>query len=450
MDHNDVGEHPGTSSEDSDDSLAEELSKTFQTFLDGLRANSLRSASLRGTPLDTGKVELLAKALQGNRALRRLDLRRALRKGNGGKLHVLAPALESSGVVSLDLSYNSIEQEGMTALVSSLAASSVRHLRLSGNRLGDLGVATFVDAVVAHKQCQAGSRGDRVLLFSSWDLWLESNEIGGGGARVLAALVAAAPVRSLRLGENRLGNAGVEALAQVLHTSSLRTLFLAENMIGNEGMPALGTALQTASLKILDLAANRIGDEGVEALAAGLPGSSIEELILSKNPIGDEGAKALAAALQGSSLERLGLDDTIIGEEGWLALLEGARDTAVTSFGRMADHMEQIEAALGENKARTFLLQLQVEGQEAEWTFTFRTLAGDVAAALTWSSNRPARDLPRAVFEAMLTSHFQVPHRHLRAHNLRILGPDGQILDCDFYAAGLVQQLAGPSERGLQ
>lgn len=191
---------------------------------------------------------------------------------------------------------------------------------------------------------------------------------------------------------------------------------------------------------------NEIGDEGAKALAAGIQDAQLRRLLLSGNDaITAEGARALARALRYSNIELLLLSDIEIRDEAGQAFVEQAKDTAITELqisGCSEQTLEQIDEVLEANWARSFVLQMQVEGDETQWTFTFRTAAGTVAAVLTWSSDRPAYELPEAVFTAMGTSGFQLLTRHLRAHNLRIVRPDGNLLEDSADAPDLAQQLA--------
>lgn len=91
----------------------------------------------------------------------------------------------------------------------------------------------------------------------------------------------------------------------------------------------------------------------------------------------------------------------------------------------------QWEAALQEqlqaNKARTLVLQTQIDGALGDWTLTFRSMGGSVAAVLQWTGALSIQDLPAEVFRVMKESGFEVC-RHLRPRNLRLIGPDGQEL----------------------
>lgn len=73
----------------------------------------------------------------------------------------------------------------------------------------------------------------------------------------------------------------------------------------------------------------------------------------------------------------------------------------------------------------TILLQLIANATE----LTFRTMAGNVACTLTWESERPAQELPRAVLEGMRSSGFKLPCEPFREGYLHIVLPNGKVLE---------------------
>lgn len=277
------------------------------------------------------------------------------------------------------------------------------------------------------------------------EIYLVGNHIGDEGASALSAALPASAVRTLSLGDSAIGDQGVAALAAALNASSVQKLNLCNNPIGPAGLQALVAALRQSKLTELDLGSCRIGDREVAALAAVLIDCPLTKLWLCSNSIGDEGAKALAAVLADSKVVSVNLLWNSIGEEGGRALLAGVADSAVTELilrnNLCSDQLcNQICGELEKNQARIFILQLDMKGAEAERQLTFRTLAGTVAATFPWSSERHVKELPEAVFTTMASSGFQVPFKHLRASNLRIVGPAGQLLDVG-EETSLAQQL---------
>lgn len=282
-------------------------------------------------------------------------------------------------------------------------------------------------------------------------LVMRSNNIEREGAAALAPALKGTSLTSLTLSDNALGDEGVRALAAKLPCWSLRTLELSLCEIGTAGAKALALGLRGSSLQELDLSGNDIGDEGVSALAAGLAALPLRTLELYNAGIQVKGVKALAAALPDSLLENLRLGGNDFGDEGGQALLQGVKGSGIMelyvrdlpSTGCSLKTIGLLRAALEENKHRSFVLQMQVAGAEPEWVLTFRTLAGNVAAVLSWKSDRLVQELPDAVLAEMRASKFRVA---VTAHHLRLLRPDGKVLEVADNAAPLTVQLARGSK----
>lgn len=418
--------------------MDEESGDLFEELLDGLRAERFTAVDLdnvNGWALNLEGVTRLAEALASNRSVRTLTLGLALSNDDGdwASLRVLAPALGTSGVTDLDLTANGFGHDAISTLMTSLKGSSVLRLGLCDNEFGDLGAVAIANALR--------------------DMPLTSLQLSRNGIREDGVLALAAAIGSPQ-----------DQIANGVNASSLRELYFISDNLGIDEVKALAPALKTSNLKLLALGQNEISDDAAIVLAAGVRGSSLTYLHLSFNPIQDQGAKALAAMLKDSNLEKLDLAGTRIGKEGLRALCDGAQDTAVNFLEVNADDsdedededdetlrlQQQLKAVLEANKARTFVLQMQVEGdEETGWALSFRTMASTVAAVLNWSSERPAKELPEALFDAMRTSGFQLPDKHLRVYHLRILRPDGQLLNVGDDAEPLSQQLGDQKRRRL-
>ena len=89
-----------------------------------------------------------------------------------------------------------------------------------------------------------------------------------------------------------------------------------------------------------------------------------------------------------------------------------------------------------------FLLQVSDEGRDPELTLIFRTLGGNVAASINWNCEDHPASLPEAVLSAIVSSGFACPFKPLRVSNLRLLKPNGTLVDVSLEAAPLAEQLA--------
>ena len=103
--------------------------------------------------------------------------------------------------------------------------------------------------------------------------------------------------------------------------------------------------------------------------------------------------------------------------------------------------------ACGQEWTKPFLLQTTAEGGKPELTLTFRTLGGDVAASIKWNSTDPTTSLPETVLGGIRSSGFECPFEPLRISNLRLLKPDGSLVDVSPDATPLAEQLASHIEQ---
>lgn len=214
------------------------------------------------------------KKLSVTAALKWRELRCALRGLTEDDCAVLSHCATRGPLVAampslrlIDLSYNSIGDEGLRGLAGLLAASpALEKLSLYENKASSLG--PIVAALHAH-----GGPSLRVLNLA----W---NRLHSAGPLAVALAAGAAPLLAdLRLDSNRLEDASAAALAAAFVNGA-------------------GAHLEVLVLGT-DRAGNLIGDDGllelVDALGRGLP--RLRELGLSNNPIGDASATQLANCL---------------------------------------------------------------------------------------------------------------------------------------------------------
>jgi hypothetical protein len=240
------------------------------------------------------------------------------------------------------------------------------------------------------------------------------------------------------------------ALASALRESSLRRLLLDRSWFGAKTMSELTTALKGSALTHLSLEWCTLDDASYRALTAALPSCSLSSLSLRGSRFNDEGTEALASVLADSKLEWLDLsDNTRITDEGGRALLEALprsfMDFLALDGSQCSDELlTQISTALERNRERTFVLQVQVvfTGTSSEVELICRTVAGTVAAIVLWGLEQCVEDLPQMVMATMSASGFVLPFKYIKAAYLRLLLPNGNILQVKDEAGPLGQQLA--------
>jgi internalin A len=315
---------------------------------------------------DTG-----AQALAALTSLTSLDLARNQIGDNGAR--ALAAL---TGLTSLNLLDNRISDEGARALA---ALTGLTSLNLSDNRISDEGARALAALTGLTSLNLSSNRisdeGARALaaLTGLTSLNLSDNRISDDGARALAALTG---LTSLNLSSNRISDDGARALAAL---TGLTSLNLSSNRISDDGAKAL------AGLTSLSLSGDRISDDGAKALAA-LAG--LTSLNLSGSQIGDDGARALAAL---TGLTSLSLSGGQIGDDGARAL---AALTGLTwlslSGGQIGDDGARALALTGLTTLRLWGNQIGDDGARALAALTGLT-------SLDLSGNRIGDDGARAL-----------------------------------------------------
>ncbi|XP_050958669.1 NACHT, LRR and PYD domains-containing protein 3-like [Labeo rohita] len=175
-------------------------------------------------------------------------------------LQKLLPVIKESR--SVQLSYCGITDEGCAALASALRSnpSHLRHLNLTRNKIGDLGVKLLC-AVLEDPHCKLEK------------LWLSYCGITDEGCADLASALRSNPLhlRHLDLIGNEIGDLGVKLLCAVLKDPhcKLEILQLSKCGVTDESCAALASALRsnTLHLRQLSLSGNNLGQSGVKLLS---------------------------------------------------------------------------------------------------------------------------------------------------------------------------------------
>lgn len=315
----------------------------------------------------------------------------------------------------------------------------------------------------AIRDIKAGSRKD---------ILLDSADVSDGDLKLLSETLRGSSVTLLSFRENGFADEGVEHLAKSLPETSLKSLLLGYTGIGDQGVKALSDVLQDSPLEVLDLSMTEILDEGLEYLAAHLKGSRLRELDLSydgicdaavlhlaealatssltslvfqDNAFGAEGVKGIADALSTSSLTKLSFQGESFYDEDLAPLLDGLRDSGITEIklgeNCSDEFRKKVDEIVTSYKERSFVLQLQAQASPTGFALSFRTASGNVVAALDWTNEQPVEELPEAVLSRMIDNCFQLPFKHFKAFHIKIVMPQGGVLDVGPTAASLAQQL---------
>ncbi len=145
----------------------------------------------------------------------------------------------------LDLRYNDIQGEGMTALCQALP-SSTKYLYMEGNQIGNDGIVALAELL---EKCAAASDYENVGL---QEVYLGANQLQSQAAQVLSqTLYRNKRLSKLYLEGNNIGFEGANAFATVLEElqgeTALKNLFVDNNNIGKEGSKRLAKALNSST-----------------------------------------------------------------------------------------------------------------------------------------------------------------------------------------------------------
>lgn len=191
-------------------------------------------------------------------------------------------------LTTLDLSYNELTEQSITALTN--ATASFRHLKalyLSGNPF---------DPQYAHILTS------NEIPFVLSELYLWCCELGANSITQLVAGPNADQLTLLNLGECNMESEGLAAVAA--NCPKLESLTIWRNNIEDAGLVALAKS-NLRHLQFLDIHDNHIEDEGLIALAQSPVLRTIKTLNLTNTHVGDAGLMALAQSPNVKSLESL-------------------------------------------------------------------------------------------------------------------------------------------------
>jgi Leucine Rich repeat len=204
--------------------------------------------------LELGSNPLKAKgvaAIAGSNTLAklaRLSFARAVGSPPFGA-KVLAAFLDAfafADLRALDLASCNVRVEG-AKLLASAKLDKLVELGLSGNALGDTGIAALAKAK---------------LLAALRVVDLENNAITAAGMRSLAAAPWLATVEELSIARNKCGTGGGEALGASKHLGRLRVLVLGHNWMAGKGLSAI--LKRASSLEHLVEGMNNYGNAALE------------------------------------------------------------------------------------------------------------------------------------------------------------------------------------------
>ena len=268
-----------------------------------------KGISLCGIQRDQTTANFLYKGLEPPDAiLLGSDLSQAIVTGALTDLYIWSNSIKDEGITAicnavqgnkesklakLNVGDNNISPIGATAVAAMVAVTSgLMALNLSSNSLKDEGVNAVCEAIQSNKETKLTS------------LHFSYNGIGPVGANAVAAMVAMVAVTGgltiTSLAGNELGEEGTKALCEALEQNkTLKELDISGDWFGNKGSNIGGSAGAKHVAKMLDV------------------NGALTKLSLAKNEFGEEGTKAICEALeQNKSLKELDISGDWSGNKG--------------------------------------------------------------------------------------------------------------------------------------
>eukprot|EP01138_Halocafeteria_seosinensis_P013795 gb/GECG01014087.1/.p1 GENE.gb/GECG01014087.1/~~gb/GECG01014087.1/.p1 ORF type:complete len:542 (+),score=58.91 gb/GECG01014087.1/:1-1626(+) len=227
----------------------EHVEEAFYELL-SVKESKLKDLTLTcnsGDVLGVRAAKALARGLQNNNSLKRLDIQGQKIKDEGAE--AIFNALASSNIEILEIAFNSIGVSGAASLSEALKQNPVlQRLSLVANCIGDQGVNAFARSLQANDSLQMVD--------------LSSNSITNEGASALAeTLRSNSTLVVLRLNGNDVGDVGAAALGDTLRAhTGIMYLEVTACGIGASGIMSLAAAVGAQFvLRYLDISGNHFG-----------------------------------------------------------------------------------------------------------------------------------------------------------------------------------------------
>ena len=247
---------------------------------------------------------------------------------------VLIPSLKL-----LDLSNNNITHKGMESVVT-IIKSSITHLSVARNPIGDAGVQVFSLLMFKH-------------LIQLNISYTEITEVGtcalGDYLKVNISL------QSLEISHNNIKDNGLKRILSNLPSTLVR-LIVSGCLLTHKGAVSIGKMLRINNgLKYLNISSNSIGDDGISAISDGLHiNTALIQLVARACKFHSKGAKSIAKMLQANeTLKYLDISSNSIRDDGIKAVAHSiqANTTLVQLKVFNCEGTEDIDKMLTVNKA---------------------------------------------------------------------------------------------------
>eukprot|EP00056_Hartaetosiga_gracilis_P002435 m.53570 g.53570 ORF g.53570 m.53570 type:complete len:991 (-) comp11045_c0_seq1:226-3198(-) len=334
---------------------------------------STSTVHITRTCLSYQQCTAFAASLDANLELKVLDLADCQLCGRSIKA-LLSNLSTHDKLATINLSKNELGVEGVEGVATLLAANtSIRNLNLHSTRLDEHLFALLVPALemssITHLDLSGNKLGEQsgILLKG----FLETNSL----------------VEKLNISWNAISMRGGKAIADALcSNTTLKALDAGWNGFADEGAIAFAkTIRENSSLIDLDLSNNRIGTEGFKEMVKALGGNtSLQSLHIAMNPIEEEAMNALVDILstENTTLRHVDAENIPVS-----AALSG-RVTVLTSPSK-----NLLDERRNKRNASGVLKELQIKVFELSVIDTIREYVQD---------RKPSNDVEEYVFNHVL------------------------------------------------
>jgi len=248
-------------------------------------------------------------------------------------LETLCSAVQSKGIIDLDLSDNALGLKGVNSCSALLRGQeNLEALRMNNDGIAAEAAEKLVEILLERQPTKLKL------------VHCVNNLLNNGGAKALAKLLAASPdIEDIFFSATRFGVEGGLALSEsLLFASKLQHVNLSDNTFSGKAAPVLAQALQKQTkLRTLVLNFTGLGDAGVKELASKLESAVLETLDLSGNDITSQGAHHVVKLVK-PSLIKLHLDDNELESSGAKIIAAGIETTNLRELHMSTNSISQI------------------------------------------------------------------------------------------------------------
>lgn len=229
------------------------------------------------------------------------------------ELNALLPSLHGNATRYLDLSGNTVGQDGMDKLVEALPnLHGLQTLKLKNNQLDNFHLRRLAEVLK--------ERGMPL------NLSIGQNDFDEDGIAAIVEMAANNLLMNLDISDMMLSVMSCELLGKCIF--SLTELVARNCSLGSAHIAAIAPYFPTAkNLRLYDFSHNLISDYGVYDFFSNLANNTVSTVLLDHNQISNKGIIASAKYIAEKSIRNLDLSNNLFTEKGFLKLLEETMNT---------------------------------------------------------------------------------------------------------------------------